>query len=163
MKLNRTTAVWRIVINLVSFPIYSFACSATATLRMWEAFHRAYLHLSTLHAAGGGSCSRLVSRREGKRRKEGENGNKLPGSHSSAVTCRWQLTVDGPAGRMSKGNGTYPELRARCSPGPPGGRGPALQGSCGAAALGQAAAAPSQAVTPLGRGCRPVDLSCPAE
>lgn len=163
MKLNCTTAVWRIVINLVSFPIYSFACSATTTLWTWEAFHRAYLHLSTLHAAGGGSCSRRVLRREGKCRKEGENGNKLPGSHSSAVTCWWQLRVDNPAVRMSKGNSTYPELRARCSPGPPGGRGPALQGSCGSATLGQAAAAPSQPVPPLGRGCRPADLSCPAE
>lgn len=44
----------------------------------------------------------LFTEREGKWRKVGEDDNKLPGSHSSAVTCQWQLTKDGPAGRMSK-------------------------------------------------------------
>lgn len=44
----------------------------------------------------------LFIKREGKGRKEGEEENKLPGSHSSAVTCQWQLTIDGPPGRMSK-------------------------------------------------------------
>ena len=44
----------------------------------------------------------LFIKRERKCRKEGEEENKLPGSHSSAVTCQWQLTIDGPPGRMSK-------------------------------------------------------------
>jgi len=41
-------------------------------------------------------------KREGKRGKEEEEGNQLPGSHCSAVTCQWQLTIAGPPGRMSK-------------------------------------------------------------
>lgn len=52
----------------------------------------------------------LFTEREGKHRKKGEEENKLPGSHSSAVTCQWQLTMDGPPGRMSNGNHIYPSL-----------------------------------------------------
>lgn len=84
MKLNRTTAVRRIVINLVSFSIYSLARSATAKLRIWET----YLHLFALHAQKGAAGHGLFLRREGKSRKEGENVKKLPAGHGSAVSVR---------------------------------------------------------------------------
>lgn len=148
MKLNRTTAVRRIVINLVSFSIYSLACSATAKLRIWET----YLHLFALHAQKGAAGHGLFLRREGKSRKEGENVKKLPAGHGSAVSVR--------------GSWRAP-LRSTC-PGWRGGWARVLPCSGQRDAVlvcrqcrGRQPPPPLCCVVPLGTGCQPAGLGCP--